>query len=309
MSSGKRFGWEEVKKHTTDKDCWIVINGKVYDATSFLNSHPGGVRSILSNGGKDCTADFEAFHSDAARKQLQTLLIGDLDTSAATPSTAEVPKRPVPDGVALVDPQQPVIVTLKHKEVLSRDTRLFRFALPNPQHKLGLPLGGHVFLTATIEGAPCTRAYTPTSAADTVGHFDLVIKVPPRPPRGGPLRTSAGSGRLLGRRGAIWSPRRSSSRRARALTGASPADRSAPALAGVRAGRAPQVPGRRQDVAAPRLPAHRRHDTGAQTPRPIHCALQHSPAQPGSPKSRPRSHCHPPRREGAASEHPQTPGL
>jgi nitrate reductase (NAD(P)H) len=180
MSSGKKFGWEEVKKHVTDKDCWIVIGGKVYDATSFLNSHPGGVRSILSNAGKDCTTDFEAFHSDSARKQLQTLLIGDLDTSAAATSTTESPKRRVPAAnVALTDPQKPVVVTLKHKEVLSHDTRLFRFALPDPQHKLGLPLGGHVYITANVDGAPCSRAYTPTSPADVVGHFDLVIKVIP----------------------------------------------------------------------------------------------------------------------------------
>jgi cytochrome b involved in lipid metabolism len=170
--------WDEVKKHTSENDCWIVVRNKVYDATSFLKSHPGGVRAILSNAGKDCTADFDAFHSDDARKQLQTLLIGDLElgSSPAAPAPASAPP---PSDVALFDPQRAVTVVLRHKEVLSRDTRLFRFALPDPKHRLGLPLGGHVFLSATIDGATCTRAYTPTSRADVVGHFDLVIKVPP----------------------------------------------------------------------------------------------------------------------------------
>jgi hypothetical protein len=38
--------------------------------------------------------------------------------------------------------------------ILSHDTRLFRFALPSKDHVLGLPVGGHFFVNATIDGAP-----------------------------------------------------------------------------------------------------------------------------------------------------------
>jgi hypothetical protein len=31
-------------------DCWIVIKGKVYDVTSYVEEHPGG-ESILKNAG------------------------------------------------------------------------------------------------------------------------------------------------------------------------------------------------------------------------------------------------------------------
>ena len=41
-SPQKQFTREEIEKHNKDNDCWIVINGKVYDATSVLDWHPGG---------------------------------------------------------------------------------------------------------------------------------------------------------------------------------------------------------------------------------------------------------------------------
>lgn len=41
------FSWEEIKKHTEQEDCWIVVNKKVFDVTSFLKKHPGGRWIIL----------------------------------------------------------------------------------------------------------------------------------------------------------------------------------------------------------------------------------------------------------------------
>jgi cytochrome b involved in lipid metabolism len=37
----------EVAKHATPEDCWIVVNGKVYDLTRFAPSHPGGAESAF----------------------------------------------------------------------------------------------------------------------------------------------------------------------------------------------------------------------------------------------------------------------
>merc|ERR1719265_582102 len=65
---------EEVQRHDQSSDCWLVAHGLVYDATSFMNVHPGGP-CILRRGGKDATRDFE-FHSREGKKAWKKFQIG-----------------------------------------------------------------------------------------------------------------------------------------------------------------------------------------------------------------------------------------
>lgn len=46
---------EEVKKHSTRESCWIIIDGFVYEVTSWLCRHPGGGRIIGHYGGQDAS--------------------------------------------------------------------------------------------------------------------------------------------------------------------------------------------------------------------------------------------------------------
>ena len=39
----------ELDKHAKPDDCWIVVNGKVYDLTTFAPEHPGGADSEFFN--------------------------------------------------------------------------------------------------------------------------------------------------------------------------------------------------------------------------------------------------------------------
>jgi len=67
---------------------------------------------------------------------------------------------------------------LKEKTILSHNTAIYRFKLPRPTDILGLPIGQHISLAATIAGQPkeVVRSYTPISSDEERGYFDLLIK-------------------------------------------------------------------------------------------------------------------------------------
>ena len=58
---------EEVEKHNTINDCWIVSHGKVYDVSSFINKHPGGKFVIKSHAGTEVSKHYN-YHSKNAHK-------------------------------------------------------------------------------------------------------------------------------------------------------------------------------------------------------------------------------------------------
>jgi len=70
-----------------------------------------------------------------------------------------------------LDPTQKLPFKLMEKHEITHDTRRFRFALQSPQHILGLPVGKHMDVSATIDGKLIVRAYTPVSSDDDVGFF------------------------------------------------------------------------------------------------------------------------------------------
>ena len=51
----KFIPYAEVQGHTTANSCWVIIDGKVYDVTGILDTHPGGRSVLLKNAGKDAT--------------------------------------------------------------------------------------------------------------------------------------------------------------------------------------------------------------------------------------------------------------
>jgi cytochrome b involved in lipid metabolism len=77
------FSMSDVAKHNNENDCWIVIDGKVYDVTNYIDSHPGG--KVMANFcGQDGSLAFATKgkknkpHKKEAYDVLKTLYIGDL---------------------------------------------------------------------------------------------------------------------------------------------------------------------------------------------------------------------------------------
>mmetsp|Transcript_7142 Transcript_7142/g.15448 ORF Transcript_7142/g.15448 Transcript_7142/m.15448 type:complete len:517 (+) Transcript_7142:98-1648(+) len=83
MASTKTLTMDEVAKHNTKEDCWVVLYGKAYDLTKFAKVHPGGSKLIFDCAGKEATALFDPIHpKDIMDKLLKpALTMGVVDVS------------------------------------------------------------------------------------------------------------------------------------------------------------------------------------------------------------------------------------
>eukprot|EP01121_Diplochlamys_sp_Union-15-3_P015491 TRINITY_DN5132_c0_g1_i1.p1 TRINITY_DN5132_c0_g1~~TRINITY_DN5132_c0_g1_i1.p1 ORF type:complete len:149 (+),score=32.26 TRINITY_DN5132_c0_g1_i1:60-449(+) len=96
------YTWEQVSKHNTEKDCWVVIEGIVYNVTKFLDEHPGGSEILMNVAGKDATTDFKNIgHSQDATRQLEDLKQGRIDPTS--------PKIVPPPPITVIESSKPSI--------------------------------------------------------------------------------------------------------------------------------------------------------------------------------------------------------
>jgi len=86
MSTANMLIMDEVAKHGTKEDCWVVLYGKAYDLTKFARVHPGGAKLIHDAAGKDATTLFDAIHpKDIMDKLLKpSFMMGAVDPTTIT---------------------------------------------------------------------------------------------------------------------------------------------------------------------------------------------------------------------------------
>lgn len=288
------FTAKEVAAHAVSEDCYMVIQGKVYDVTKYIHDHPGGSDILVDAAGTDATEAFDnAGHSEDAFEIMAEYQVGVLKGSSkkSAPKAVKLiatPKKPakaktssvvptavgatvialgalgyyfipqlsggrVPSvsfqlpnagwlkaggpkaqrfgfvegflvasgavavagtvlfkkGLELLDmhgdftkypshlklpkpvKSEPLLergwlhpttyqtLPLVAKIELAPNTYKFVFELPTPNTVLGLPIGQHVSIAATIDGKTVSRSYTPVSNNADKGTLDLVIKCYP----------------------------------------------------------------------------------------------------------------------------------
>jgi len=87
----KTFTREEVAKHNTPDDAWIIVDGDVYDITKFAAVHPGGKSTLLEIAGQDATEDFWGLHRHEVLDKYKRLVKGRLaDAGPRRASASEV---------------------------------------------------------------------------------------------------------------------------------------------------------------------------------------------------------------------------
>lgn len=77
----KRFAMAEVARHASADDCWMTINGTVYDLTAYLPDHPSRPSIILPWCGTEASEAYRTktkgrSHSPEADRLLAAYQIG-----------------------------------------------------------------------------------------------------------------------------------------------------------------------------------------------------------------------------------------
>jgi len=78
--SSDGYTMAQVRTNNSATSCWAVINGSVYNLTTWINSHPGGSGAIISLCGTDATSAFTSKHGSKSgpNSQLAGFRLGPL---------------------------------------------------------------------------------------------------------------------------------------------------------------------------------------------------------------------------------------
>ncbi|KAJ3951178.1 hypothetical protein N0V92_012413 [Colletotrichum tropicale] len=167
----KQFTRKEIEKHDKEDDCWIVVDGKVYDATSVMAWHPGGKAPIMAHAGRvhqEATEEFESIHDGFAYEKLNECLLGVVTDKAknfikknAEKAAAEKARDNSNEKRAL-QKHKWIPTKLINRKALSEDTFSYTFQVPDHQAVLGLGTCQHVLIGFHLKDKMLVRSYTPT---------------------------------------------------------------------------------------------------------------------------------------------------
>jgi cytochrome b involved in lipid metabolism len=87
----------EIKTHNLKSDCWSIVNGNVYNLTSYVKNHPGGASVIANICGKDGSKAFVNQHNTQGKPNnvLSSFLLGPVGASITAEAGQKVIEPPV----------------------------------------------------------------------------------------------------------------------------------------------------------------------------------------------------------------------
>ncbi len=130
VMQGKPLTMQELAKHNSETSCWLLIDGKIYDVTSYLYQHPGNADTILPTCGTDATAAYNTKgdpnrprpHSDNARQLLANYYIGDLGQTQVQSQQQTATTPPAQPGTTRPTTATPGTITLSAQQIATHNT-------------------------------------------------------------------------------------------------------------------------------------------------------------------------------------------
>lgn len=116
-ASNKKIPVEEFVKHNKADDCWITVNGNVYDLTDFIEMHPGGTTPLIQNAGHDATVLYNKIHPKGT---IENFLPPEKQLGALD---GEAPKL----EIVIDDKERQRLKLLEHLPALSRIQNIYDF--------------------------------------------------------------------------------------------------------------------------------------------------------------------------------------
>ncbi|GBF96264.1 nitrate reductase [Raphidocelis subcapitata] len=169
------YSLRQVSKHATEESCWIVVDGGVYDVTSYIDDHPGGAESILLNAGVDASEEFNAVHSEEAKALLKKFRIGAIQGAPAAAASAAVTVPQAAGAPAMAATATPPAAAAA-AEALLEEARALRPAPPLPPPPPPAAASAAAGGDAEADAAAAALAAAPVALVDPRVRYDLPLE-------------------------------------------------------------------------------------------------------------------------------------
>lgn len=85
VADSKAYALSEVARHNSSDDCWMAINGEVYDLSSYLPDHPSPPEVILAWCGREASEAYRSKMKERAHSARADRLLAEYRIAALAP--------------------------------------------------------------------------------------------------------------------------------------------------------------------------------------------------------------------------------